>query len=231
MTVGTPSTRTPSHDPSVSRPRAPAKAVTARAHPVPELVQEIPLTALELRDAHAIHARRSVIGPDLLPRLIHEAFRDLKRPPRWVCSAHQLLPDTRVGIRVSWLARPLRSSPITGPSTLIRAGPPLRLAVLCPRRFLPPRFSLSRPKGHQPRSLAAGIETTGSPLPCQRPRRAHATLTPSTTKATRRPSSGYTTPTGVMLSRRYAPTPVAMLSIVLRCVSSGSTMFVFSPHT
>jgi hypothetical protein len=113
--------------------------VTARAHPVPKLVEEIPLTTLKHGDAHAIHARRSVIGPDLLPRLKHEAFGNLKRLHRRVCSAHQLLPDQRVGFWVSWPARPLRSSPITGPSTLLRAGPPLRLAVLCPRRFLPPR--------------------------------------------------------------------------------------------
>src|SRR4051794_12015966 len=52
--------------------------VTARAHPVPELVEVIALAALEHGDAHAIHARRSIVGPDLLPRLIHEAFGDLK---------------------------------------------------------------------------------------------------------------------------------------------------------
>ena len=113
--------------------------VATRAHPVPQLVEGISLTALEHAGAHGVHARRSTPGPDLLPRLIHEALGDLKRLPRRVRSAHQLLPDERVGFRVSWPARPLRSSPITGPSTLLRAGPPLRLAVLCPKRFLPPR--------------------------------------------------------------------------------------------
>src|SRR5271154_6308595 len=52
--------------------------VAARAHPVPELVEEILLAALEHRDAHAIHPRRSVVGPDLLPRLSHQTLRDLK---------------------------------------------------------------------------------------------------------------------------------------------------------
>ena len=40
---------------------------------------------------------------------------------------------------MTWPARPLRSSPITGPSSLLRAGPPLCLAsVLSPRRRWPP---------------------------------------------------------------------------------------------
>src|ERR1035437_8947907 len=104
--------------------------VTARAHPIPEHVEVIPLATLELGDAHAIHARRSVIGPDLLPRLIDKAFGDLKRLPPRVCSAHQLLPNQRVGIWVSWPARPLRSSPITGPSARLPAGPPLTPPVL-----------------------------------------------------------------------------------------------------
>ena len=69
-------------------------------------------------------------------------------------------------------------------------------------------------KGHRcPTPLAAAAGATGSPVPCQRPRRAHATLTPSTTRATRRPSSGYTTRDRVVLSRGYAPTPVAMLPL------------------
>ncbi len=42
--------------------------VAARAHPIPELVEVIPLATLELGGAHAIHDRRST-GPNLLPRL------------------------------------------------------------------------------------------------------------------------------------------------------------------
>src|ERR1019366_10603098 len=55
------------------------------------------------------------------------------------CSPHHPPPNQRVGIWVSWPPRPLRSSPITGPSARLRAGPPLSLAVLSPRRFLPPK--------------------------------------------------------------------------------------------
>ncbi len=46
-------------------------------------------------------------------------------------------PDDGVGLRSIWPARPLGSSPITGPSQLLRAVPPLCLAVLCPSRCSP----------------------------------------------------------------------------------------------
>ena len=103
-------------------------------------------------------------------------------------------PPPRVDCWVTWPARPLGSSPITGPSSLLRAGPPLCLAsVLCPcgRRHL--GFSLSTTRGHRhPLRLAVRIETTGSPVPCQRLQRAHATFTPDTARATCRqlPGSG-----------------------------------------
>jgi len=50
------------------------------------------------------------------------------------------------------------------------------------------RPSLSRPNGHHcPTDQAAAIGATGSPVPCQRPRRAHATSTPGTARAACRP--------------------------------------------
>jgi len=53
-----------------------------------------------------------------------------------------------------------------------------------------------------PWNLVASIETTGSPVPCQRLRRTHATYTPDTTRATRRPLPGWgATPKGRPLSR------------------------------
>jgi hypothetical protein len=98
----------------------------------------------EIGDADGIHARRPAIGLDLHPRPVNKALVDLKRLHLQLRSTHQLLPR-RVGVKVTWPARPLRSSPITGPSALLRAGPPLCLAVLHPSRFLPPGLSLSRP--------------------------------------------------------------------------------------
>ena len=49
--------------------------------------------------------------------------------------------------------------------------------------------SLSRP-GTRHHRLAVGIETTGSPVPRQRLRRAHATFTPGTARATSRQLPG-----------------------------------------
>jgi hypothetical protein len=47
------------------------------------------------------------------------------------------------------------------------------------------------PEGRErPCQLAVGIETTGSPVPCQRLQRTHATYTPDTTRATRRQLPG-----------------------------------------
>jgi hypothetical protein len=111
--------------------------VAPRTHPVPELVEVRPLLALELFDADGVHAGSAGVVTDLLPRLVDEALWYLKRLHLPLWSIHQLIPR-RVDIWTTWLARPLRSSPITGPSSLLRAGPPLCLAsVLCPLRFLP----------------------------------------------------------------------------------------------
>jgi hypothetical protein len=73
----------------------------------------------------------------------------------------------------------------------------LEEAFMCPPRYSAAhgvrrlRFSLSRPNGHCcPDHRAAAIGATGSPVPCQRLRRAHATSTPGTARAARRPPPG-----------------------------------------
>jgi len=94
------------------------------------------------------------------------------------------------------------------------------------------RPSLSRPNGHHcPTDQAAAIGATGSPVPCQRPRRAHATSTPGTARAARRPPPGW--------GHAYARLCPGDSEIprfwchrsAYRCVSSGSRTFVFSSHT
>src|SRR5215472_11925130 len=55
--------------------------VTPRTHPVPQLVQIVFQLLFEQADADRVHARRTLLGPDLLPRLIDEALADLKRLP------------------------------------------------------------------------------------------------------------------------------------------------------
>src|SRR5205823_6211652 len=53
------------------------REVTPRGHPVPQLVEIVPQLLGEQADADRVHARRPVIGPDLLPRLHDEALVDL----------------------------------------------------------------------------------------------------------------------------------------------------------
>gem|GEM_PF-3627505 len=113
----------------------------------------------------------------------------------------------------SWLAQPLRSSPITGPSTLIRAGPPLRLAVLCPRRFLPPKGSPSRgQRATSPMtwpSVSRHRFSSSTPAPTTSSRHLNTEHHQSDTQA----ALWLHHTQSVALSRGYAPTPVAMLSL------------------
>src|ERR1017187_3854770 len=66
--------------------------VAASAHPVPELVEVVPLVALELGDADGVDTRCTGIGPDLLPRLENEAFGYLKRLHLRLRFARRFLP-------------------------------------------------------------------------------------------------------------------------------------------
>ena len=211
-----------------------ARQVTAGAHPVPQLVEVVPLRLPEPADADGVHAWRSAVGLDLHPRLMNEALIDLKRLHLRLRSNHQLLP-VRGDLRSIWPARPLRSSPITEPSPLLRAGPPLCLAsVLCPLRFrplgvLPLATGTGTPRRYHP---VVGIEATGSPVPCQRPRRAHATYTPDAARAARSPPPG----SGLAPRAGLCPGDTHNLRFrrrrsTFRCVRSGSSMFVFSSHT
>jgi sugar lactone lactonase YvrE len=83
-----------------------------------------------------------------------------------------------------------------------------------------------------PFRLTISIETTGSPVPCQRLRRVH---TPPLHRASPGPHAGSSPATGTTLACRC---PEAMgrprfrcRCCLSRCVSSGSHMFVFSSHT
>ena len=71
-------------------------------------------------------------------------------------------------------------------------APPRYSAARSVRRS---RSSLSQPAGRlRPYHLAAVIGATGSPVPCQRLRRAHATSTPGTARAASRPPPAEGTP-------------------------------------
>jgi len=77
-------------------------------------------------------------------------------------------------------------------ATTGRSAPVPRIGTL-PHAAVATRGSPSwRPGGqHRPFRLAIRIETTGSPVPCQRLQRAHATFTPSTARATYRQLPGW----------------------------------------
>jgi hypothetical protein len=113
------------------------REIAPRRHPVPQLVEVVGLHRRELGDTDGVHARRSAVGLDLLPRLVHETFGNLKRLRLGLRSTHRLLPR-RIDLWTTWPAQLLHSNPITGPSPLLRAGPPLCLAsVLCRSRCSP----------------------------------------------------------------------------------------------
>src|SRR6266516_7447829 len=137
-------------------PHRPRK-ITPRTHPVPQLIEVIPQLLLEQRDADRVHARRTLIGPDLLPRPVNEALIDLKRlhlrpgpgpgllPWRvgpgltLVCTAPSLQPHYR-----AFLTTTSRPAPVPRTGTLPLAvcaacGPPSRGPGSFPWPSLPGR--------------------------------------------------------------------------------------------
>src|ERR1700748_1201115 len=107
------------------------REIAPRAHPVPQLEQIIPQLFLEHADADRVHARRPVIGPDLLPRLYDEALVDLKRLHLRPGSHPGLLP-LRVGpgLTLVCTAPSLQSHYRTFLTTTSRPVPVPRLSTL-----------------------------------------------------------------------------------------------------
>ena len=111
-------------------PHRPGK-VTPRAHPVPQLVQVVPQLLLEQADANRVHARRPVIGPDLLPRLHDEALTDLKRLHLRLGPGPRLLPwRVGPGLTLVCTAPSLQSHYRTFTATTSRPVPVPRLGTL-----------------------------------------------------------------------------------------------------
>src|SRR5258707_7192043 len=76
------------------------REITPRGHPVPQLIQIVFQLLFEQPDADRVHARRTLVGPDLLPRPVNEALTDLKRLHLRPGSLPRLLP-WRVGLRMT----------------------------------------------------------------------------------------------------------------------------------
>src|SRR5580692_11106386 len=122
------------------------------------------------------------------------------------------------------MARPLRSSPITGPSSLLPDGPPLCPTTgICLSRFLPlepfPETTSRRSQTTSWRSR----RTTGSHVPCKSLTRARAAYMPDTIwPINRHPPD---------LSRGEDHDPVLMSSNAFRQLTCGSLSFAFiEPH-
>ena len=55
------------------------REIAPRGHPIPQLVEVVHLVGCEIVDAHSVHARRSTVRSDLLPRLENETLANFKR--------------------------------------------------------------------------------------------------------------------------------------------------------
>ena len=142
--------------------------VASRTHPVPQLVEVVGLVGCEPLDAHGVHARRSAVRLDPLPRLVDEALSNLKGLHLPLRSLPRLLPR-RVGHRANldcpapWLqphykafiATTNRSASVPRIGTLPLAvfaacGSPscdqgLPAPISTGRRYRDDRFSCSKP--------------------------------------------------------------------------------------
>ena len=85
----------------------------------------------ERLDRLPVHAGPALAGPDRFVGLVHSRLSILKR---LACRIRRRHPVTSCLARYDHLIRPLRSSPITAPSSLLRVGPPqLPLGTLASR--------------------------------------------------------------------------------------------------
>src|SRR6266851_5404180 len=107
------------------------REIASRAHPVPQLEEIVPQLFLEQADADVVHARRPVIGPDLLPRLHDEALTDLKRLHLRLGPGPRLLPwRVGPGLTLVCTAPSLQPHYRTFTATTSRPAPVPRLGTL-----------------------------------------------------------------------------------------------------
>src|ERR1022692_3516035 len=118
------------------------------------------------------------------------------------------------------MARPLRSNPITGPSSLLSDGPTLCPAtVLSSLRFLPLGVLPWKTSRRSKTTGRSSRRTTGSHVPCKSLTHARAAYMPDTIWAINRHPPD--------LSRSQAPGPLLMSSTAFRHVICGLLSFAF----
>ena len=203
------------------------REIAPRRHPIPQLVEVVHLVGREIVDAHSVHARRSTVRSDLLPRLENETLPNFKRLQLLLRSICRLLPR----------------------------GVDLQTTLNCPAPSLRPHYrALTATTGRSapvPRigTLALAVSAAcGSPSRGQKPWPSlsgrqvllfHASacdeLTPPIHRAPPGPHTA-NSPTEGPPQRAFVPRPPTdpsfdAIVISFRCVSSGSHMFVFSSHT
>ncbi|MBC2586876.1 recombinase family protein [Rhodococcus aetherivorans] len=106
------------------------RMIRARGHPIPDLVQIVLQIGLELLEALPVHPRSTLVGGHLQPGLPHLPLVDLERLVHHSSYRHHRAPPTATTVApvdlilTARMGRPLRSTPITGASALLRAGPP-----------------------------------------------------------------------------------------------------------
>jgi hypothetical protein len=133
---------------------------------------------LELRHRLLVYAGATLVLLDPPIGLPNGPLGDLKR--LWLRLAHPTPPTRRrLAAKQARTTLPLRSSPITEPSSLLRVGPPLCPAsLLCPSQIGCLGFSLQT-TGRRPKPLhwpGRPIGATGSRVPHESPDHARATI-------------------------------------------------------
>ena len=204
------------------------REIAPRRHPIPQLVEVVHLVGREIVDAHSVHARRSTVRSDLLPRLENETLPNFKRLQllllRSIC---RFLPR-RVGLQttVNCPAPSLRPHYRALTATTGRSAPVPRIGTLALAVFA---ACGSPSRGQKPWPSLSGRQILLF----------HASacdeLTPPIHRAPPGPHTA-SSPTEGPPRRAFVPRPPTdpsfdAIVISFRCVSSGSHMFVFSSHT
>jgi len=124
------------------------RKVGPRRHSIPDPVQIVLQILLKILDGLPVHTCGALLRLDALVRLPHSSLRYLKRLVCRIRLTHSSPPRNPLVARVtkSRMSQPLRSAPITGASSLLRAGPPARShRYSTPHSFCCSTHSLSHP--------------------------------------------------------------------------------------